>query len=290
MAWYSLLPNGNRSYILDLIPKNKFKRLSLIEAGLYTVNYICENYPPPYTLCLSGGLDSQVSLYVWKLSGKPFNTITVTYNDNLNYHDISYMLDYSKSLNVELTVKNLDLINFLENDLSNYAIEYSCSSPQICTHMRIAKEITDGTIIFSGNCITEFSDILDYVKLGIYRYSLSSKCKVIPYFLLETPEIAYSIYEPKINLDTGKRFERVEIYKSEGIPIIIPPSKYTGFETIRKMYEEKDYPIQTKLKYFSHPYRMKFDLLFRIPYEKIIGKTAVKNQRIQLAELPDYYI
>jgi len=43
------------------------------------IQKIIKNYPPPYTLLLSGGIDSQAMLQCWINANAPFKAITIKF-------------------------------------------------------------------------------------------------------------------------------------------------------------------------------------------------------------------
>jgi hypothetical protein len=260
--------NSKTSFYVDLtnlITSNK----SLLEISQRVIKEIIEKYPPPYYLMVSGGMDSQVMLWCWMNSGIDFIPISMKYTgapefkEILNDHDLIELDIFAKNNNIDIQYKYFDVINFLENDLERYAIKYQCTSPQICTHMKMSEIITDGTVIFSGNFARDFN--YTYTILGLKRYSDLSNRSVIPFFLLYDRELANIL---KYNSSNRKDYStnKVEAYSNLKVPVIPQPGKQTGFEIIKDYYDTRQdlkVPPKIRIKYASMPSKRKFDLLFR---------------------------
>lgn len=254
--------------------------MSPLDAGIYTVNYIIENYPPPYTLMLSGGIDSQAMLWAWHKSGHEFNTLSVRYNSNMNHHDLKTLEEFSKLHQIPITFIEFDVLDFLEKEFDLWANTYDCSSPQICTYMKIASMVTSGTRIFSGNFIAN-KVFLDYAILGIERFAKISNTPIVGFFFLETPELAYAFVDIfKKNEIQDPYLNRVECYRRSRYPVIAQEEKYTGFEEIKNYYDQYYSHLVTikhKLEVSSNPSRRVFDLLLRHPYEKKFKNPTIRS-------------
>lgn len=251
------------------------------------VNNIIKSYPAPYTLMCSGGTDSQAMIWAWMVSKVPFNIVSIRYISEgifFNEHDLVDLAEYAKKLNLTIEYKDFDVINFLENELPNYANEFDCDSPQICTHMKMSELVDSGTIMFGGNYLgiakkdnqnkiehgSKVHVAIYYTHLGLHRYSLKKTTEtrtIIPFFLLHDPKFTLSfgfVCDTVMNNHTKNT-----IYMNSGIPVVLPEQKYTGFEKLKDYYD-KYYNRVTpyaKLKFSSKPSNRVFDLLFRYPYE-----------------------
>ena len=249
-----------------------------LAASYFTIQHIIKNYPPPYTLMLSGGIDSQAMLYSWLISGEKFQTRVVRYNDGLNDFDLVEIAEFAKQHKVELTYFDFDLLNFLDCEYDKWANKYKCTSPQICTHMKICEDLP-GTAIFSGNFAAPGKLFVDDAIMGIYRYSLDKP--VVPFFFLETPELAYSLLPTIKHLNYGDEGfnDKTYAYHLAGFPVIGQPAKQTGFEKVKDLYDSTHkhlVTIRMRLEFANKPSRRVFDLLLRYPYEKKFGKPTYK--------------
>ena len=269
---------------------SKFKETvkSPIQAAVEAVNDVVENYPPPYNLFVSGGIDSQAMLYAWKTSKHPFNAYTFRYNQTYNIHDIQTLFLFCEQENIPYTIVDFDYLKFLEEEYDSIAMRYQCSSPQISMHIKMATMFT-GTNVFSGNFLLSNSALLSHAILGLYRYSRTSEGKnTIPYFFLHTPELAYCIsgfqQDNQDNFDEIDKLEepgyprKLRIYNLVGFPVIPQEQKFTGFERFKEHYDSHTYvneDLRNRLKYCNKPSARPFDWLFRYPYEEKFGNPSI---------------
>jgi hypothetical protein len=267
---------------------NEFKETvkSPLAAAIEAVNVIVENYPAPYNLLVSGGIDSQAMLYAWKMSNHPFNAVSFRYNQDFNWHDIKTLPQFCEQENIEYKIIDFDYLDFLENEYDSIARKYRCSSPQIAMHIKMAIMLP-GTRIFSGNFLSSSSAPLSCAVLGIYRFSMTEEGKnTIPYFFLHTPELAYSfnyfiysnLYGPVTQTNFSDQYPWVKEYQMMGFPIIPQEKKFTGFEKFKEHYDSHQYVLMDKinrLKYHDKPSHRPFDWIFRYPYEKMFGDSPL---------------
>lgn len=258
---------------------------SPLSAAIEAVNDIVTNYPAPYNLLVSGGIDSQAMLYAWKMSGHPFNAISFRYNQDFNWHDIKTLPQFCEQENIDYQIIDFDYLGFLENEYDSIAKKYRCSSPQIAMHIKMAMML-HGTRIFSGNFL--FADVasISPAILGIYKFSITNEGKnTIPYFFLHTPELAYGLNYFKYHKDQDEgSFEdspyisKVKTYQEMGFPVIEQEKKFTGFEKFKEHYDSHTYVLEdrtNRLKYHSKASHRPFDWLFRYPYERMFGDSTL---------------
>jgi hypothetical protein len=253
------------SLLLDF--KVNIKSIPAITAAIEAVNKIVESRPAPYTLMCSGGVDSQAMIWAWYCSGVPFNIVSIKYiSDGIwyNEHDLEKLEEFASRHNINVTYKKFDILKFLESDeLKQISKENDCHSPQICTHIKISELVESGTIMFSGNFLSQNSSSLNYTIFGLHRYAERIKDtnrNVIPYFFLHTPELAYAF--------TGNKVKE-QLYPDHGFPVILPEKKFTGFEKIKDYYDIQSHRVSTrdKLRFAGRASRRVFDLLFRYTLE-----------------------
>ncbi len=243
------------------------KILSPSEAAIDAVHKIAENYPAPYTLMCSGGVDSQTMILSWLASGIPFQIMAVRYiSDNIffNEHDLRTLPDLAELHGLTINYQDFDLISFLENNLTQFNNISDFGSPQFATHAKFSDFVPSGTILYSGNVLSKNLAQIDYYSLGGHRHAInidSEHKKIIPFFLLHTPDLAYSfLNNPKI--------QDPYIF-----PIHIQPvKKFNGFEKIKEYYDKYFDRITVPQKIKAVNYggfvvsSRVFDLLFRYPY------------------------
>jgi hypothetical protein len=257
-----------------------------LSAAIEAVNDIVKNYPPPYNLLASGGIDSQAMLYAWKKSNHPFNVYTFRYNKTYNSHDMETLHLFGEQENIDYTIVDFDYFKFLEEDYDSIAHRYQCSSPQIAMHIKMASFFNEGTCVYSGNFLGYNGAQLTYAILAVYRFSKTPEGKnVVPYFFLHTPELAHSLiqYSRNNSLDNDLAnnsthnttyMSRIIMYRATGFPVIPQKEKFTGFEKFKEHYDSHDYVLKdpnTRLRWQKKPSRRPFDWIFRYPYEDKFG-------------------
>lgn len=259
-------------------------RLSVYESAELTINSIIDNYPPPYNLMVSGGIDSQAMLFLWNKFGKNFVPVSFTYNTDLNLYDILTLEQIKYPFNFDIKIVDFDILSFLQHEVNEYALRYRCSSPCINAHIKMS-EYLKGTVIFAGDFIGEKFPLLSNAILGLYRASLCNP-NIIPYFFLHTPELGYSLQR---SLDKTLSLSRnsndydyqtkVEIYIKNGLMVSPQDNKTTGFEKIKDYYDEKYYnlvPKKDRIRFAAKHSKRTFDLLLRYPYELLFDKEPLK--------------
>lgn len=266
------------------------KVLPPFDAAIFTIEHIVKNYPAPYTLYLSGGVDSQAMLYAWHKSGVPYKTFSAVYNESLNEHDLCTLREFSAQHNITIDYHDFDLKSFLENEHDYYANEYYCGSPQITTFMKLADLTQNGTVIFSGQFIMKERNlgllgIPDRNNWSLYNYGVKSGKNIVPYFFLETCELAYAFDTTlpeirEVHID-GAYTDKVAAYQHYGFPVIgqldnltgytEKKSKLNGFEKIKIMYDtdppRQPTPQDRVSRIIGQISNRNFDLLYRNKYE-----------------------
>lgn len=253
-----------------------------VDAATLTVNNIVKNYPAPYTLMCSGGVDSQAMIWAWHMSGHPFEVVTIKYystNIWFNEYDQLELTEFTRLYNIPVTYIDFDIIPFLENDLSRTSLINDCDSPQICTHIKMTEFIKTGTIMFSGNFgNAEHRPTLTYTLLGMHRHAClveQPNRRIIPFFLLHTPELSCSFKKVSYSPSDGIGYiKRCSIYQKHNFPVIPQPAKYNGFEKLKEYYDQFPSRVdrKTRLIYSGRPSDRVFDLLFRYPLEKLTNR------------------
>lgn len=249
------------------------------EICIDAINKIYHKYPAPYTLMVSGGIDSQAMIWCWKQTQVAFNVVTIRYVDHdgtiLNNHDISNVESISSTYKIDVQYIDFNIIEFLEKYLLEYATKYQCTSPQITTYMCMSEMIPTGTVLFSGDFLATAA--YNYTIYGLKRYADITRRNVIPFFLLHDAELATVLTrEYKGNetdfLRNKPYLKKVNAMKKIGIPVIPQPRKYSGFEKVKDLYDNR-YDLITprdRLKFSNMPSKRLFDVIFRYKLTEII--------------------
>lgn len=299
MTWFkhhwASEPNSNLRFnglVIDLTGGERKQFPDTLNCAVDAVHEIVRRYPPPYVLYASGGIDSQAMIYAWYKSGVDFQVVTVSYNNNMNYHDIQYLFKYCSRLGIEVEICDFDAINFIKSpELITYAREYDCSSPQILTHIKMI-ESQPGTIIMSGNTFNGKNIGLNYTLLALDRYRIKTKSNLEPFFLASTPSITFlnSYCKTRYQFDISRNnpiadegflqnwyAQKTHIYNSMGAQVIPQKSRYTGFEKIKEIFDTLPVPINLKYKYRNKPSKRPFDVFYRYKVMDEIGLYSEEN-------------
>lgn len=262
------------------------------------IRSICDVHDGPYTLLVSGGVDSQAMIYAWRKSGIPFSVVHYSYGDNIE--DGMTLEAFCISWGIEYQIKSFDVESFITSDeYKQMAIKYDCASPHILTYMKLAS-FHNETVIMGGNYLSHFSTSLNWTILGLDRYRQITKPNFIPFFLCSSPGLAYAFYKSEIDLqrrykdhvpialgrETGY-YTKVKAYEFAGIPVIKQSKKLTGFEAIKERYDLAKVDRLTKMKWSNMPSKRPFDVIFRyglfdiLPYGFYSEKnTIIHNEYI----------
>lgn len=262
--------------------KIPIKQMASLDAAHLAIEHITKNYPKPYYLMCSGGIDSQTMLWAWHTSGVEYQVVSVKYitdygwcKRRFNQHDLVTLDEFCGIHGIPINYKTFDVIDFLENgELQKVSKENNCNSPQICTHIKMCSDIEDGTILFSGNFLSMpgantvdiIRSTLNYTILGLQRRSLVRK--MVPFFLNFTPELAYSLSHGREHSVKSDR-PIISSLRHHGYPVIEPKQKFNGFEKIKDHYDQYDDTITAlqRLQYRSRGGVRAFDFMFRFSLE-----------------------
>lgn len=242
---------------------------------------ITANFPGPYSLMGSGGIDSQAMIYAWERSGVPYTIYHYTYDD-LNDKDTQAIRKFVEKLGIESKIiyQNFKVLDFLEStQLTDLAKEIDCVSPQILTHCSLIAK-TPGTVVLSGNFLNGYNAYINYSIHGLQRYTERVKNNVVPFFFLQTPELAYSFYNIGKNIIVGADkpdymtpdyYLRWKTYQGAHFKVYPQTNKKTGFEKIKDLYDSAKVEGKLKLKYGNMPSQRPFDYLFRYRLFETVG-------------------
>lgn len=277
-------PNANERLnplIIDV--KRPQSYVPPLNAAIDAVNKIAQNFPPPYNLLVSGGVDSQCTILSWVKSGIPFKITHYSYNGQ-NAHDTETLLQFCEQNNLDVQIENFDVDNFLNSsEYIELAKKYDVASPHILTYIKLAS-LHEDTVVMSGNFITNTSGLsagINYTILGLDRFRLISKSNFIPFFFLYTPELAFAFQDTDIKnqndlikrgMDDIIYANKCKTYIDSGFNVIPQKSKMTGFEKIKISYDTAHVPRALVIKYRLEKSKRPFDFLYRYALYDHIGR------------------
>lgn len=281
---------NNEAFILRKSPSDQWwvnygqcetKPLNFEQECLRTAQRIRASTDLPLWVLFSGGVDSEVTLRSFVQAGLQVQAAILRFKNDLNIHDISYAVIACEELEVPYKIFDLDLVEFWETKLWDYAIPTQCVSPQLLTTMYLADQIDGYPILGSGECfLAKETDQQWYLwereKIASwYRHFLIQRRDACPGFFQYTPEIILSyLNDPMVqsliqnNLidQTDTKESKLRIYK-QYFDLISRP-KYTGFEKVQDL----DFKYRKQLK-SQFP---DSDQIYRTSATQLITQLSVK--------------
>ena len=108
-----------------------------------------------YTLCLSGGYDSQFLFLLLKQFGIEFNCVSYSMlwkDDVVNANDFLAAQRLCKKYNVSLDTVEIDATEFFESgEYGLIAKKYQCFSPQIALHCKFLENLPHNKLLLGGD-------------------------------------------------------------------------------------------------------------------------------------------
>lgn len=227
-------------------------------------------------LAFSGGIDSQCMVQSWVEAGLKFDLYTLVFNDDLNIQDVSSARNYCKIHNLPLKEVQLDIVKFLTRENYDYGVKYYSASPHFNTHYKFYNILFD--MGYTGVCAggdaprffeNKIGNSFNRNNLNFINYNKIENVSCQGSFLSFYPELAWAIfmlegnevfeselYDYSINKKPQLEFlynRKIHSYTSVGFNIIPQAEKYTGFELVKKYFEEKTGDGWAFEKLFRHP-------------------------------------
>lgn len=291
---FGRLPDDEETFIAQCGPLNKLP-LPPKETAVLAARRIFENANGlKIKLCLSGGIDSACMLEAFLESGVSFEAVFLRFKNSLNEFDISTNLTTCEALGVPFSFVDLDILQFFDSgEFLQTSEKYECQSPQMAAHLWLLDRV-DGLPVMAGNPIAPIWRGNNWFFVGLpgelhsvyFKYFLLNNRPGVPMFFLYSPELISSFLhlqcmQPYINkqiLNTAEYnyLEKCNGYKEGGFTSAPRANKYTGFEQVRKIYDDR---------HGTHS-GVSFDRLFRAPLEKMFPFPENYIQLIPLEYLP----
>lgn len=298
--WYTAefenVPNSNKrlnSLILDFSSAEDLQQISPQQASQLAIDQIVAKHPGPYTLLASGGIDSQVMILMWVASGYPFSVVHYSYGTNTE--DTATLRKLCAKFLIPFKLRHFDAKQFITSpELIELAKRYDCSSPQILTYIKFTSNHSE-TCMMAGNFIGLQGCGLNWTLLAMERFASLDKKNFIPFFLMYTPELAYSFLDLSVKiakdhlLTDGGYSVKNQVYKAAGYDVIQQSSKLTGFEEIKASFDDHKIPALNRIRWAHKPSRRPFDLLYRYALLDHIGDYNSSYKIIHPASINKQY-
>jgi hypothetical protein len=230
-------------------------------------------------VALSGGIDSQAACLILKQCGVPFTAAIMEFNDELNKHDVESAKAFCSMFAIPYVTINFNILEFLSRSLASYVEKYDCPSPQLTAHCRLFEMIIEqhspSSIIAGGNppCIRDgkWEFISSRSHTVWMTFAKLNKYPLIGNFLGYSLDIAlpFMVLQPDMPIDPEKRYKaKVSGMRRCGIPVVPQKQKFTGFELVKKHFENMTgdgWSFEKLFRLPHHTKRPEYDSVFDIP-------------------------
>jgi len=245
-----------------------------------------ESLGPFPALCFSGGIDSQAMLHCFAEADLEAHVVIFKYNNDLNKHDVDHAKAYCHTFDIPYREIEFDIVSFLTRDNVSMTEQYGGFSPQFNTHYRFIEVLTHmgyTGVCFGGNAPEkhgqEYGKNLEKNQMHWVKCHDKFQIAVQGSFLSFSPELALALavstpslgaklpnqsvaWEEYQKLRHLKYEQKIIGYKRIGFDIMQQPTKYTGFEKVKELFEEKTGDGWAFEKQFRYP-------LSRLPGTKV---------------------
>jgi len=273
---------------IDFFTNLKFDNISLRQYRIDAAIHCAEALGNKPALCLSGGIDSQAMVQCWKEAELDFDVIILTFKNNLNVQDSNHAKLYCEKNNIKYIEIEFDIISFLTRENMDIGEKYRLCSPHFTTHYKLAE------ILFSkgytGVCYggaTPYNHLEEYgfnfSQNPFHFLKVSSKFEGIfqGSFLSFYPQLAWSIafltdkfvedvivnkehnkmriWEDEQRMNHIRYLQKITGYQRAGLTVIPQETKYTGFELVKKYFQDLTGDGWTFEKRFRYPLTLRFN-------------------------------
>lgn len=281
-----MINEDGRDHVVNLSPEFftslKFDNESLRQYRIDAAIRCAETLGNKPALCLSGGVDSQSMVQCFYEANLKFDIFILVFNDELNRQDVEHAKLFCQKHNYPYYELPINIITYLNRDNFATSEHYKSLSPQFNTHYRMAEMLYSKG--YTGVCC---GGLAPYKKGDTYGCSFDK----IPFhfvkaqdkfkgafqgsFLSFSPELAWAIclqcedFDIDVTLDgSSNKFRnweteqqlnavrykiKLDSYRRCGFDILPQEQKYTGFEFVKKYFEEQTGDGWTFEKRFRYP-------------------------------------
>ncbi len=245
-------PNGQ--FLLEIGQCEREPRQPLEEA-IFAARQIFERAERPLWLCMSGGVDSECMALAFLYAKIPFKVAIQRFENDLNWYDIAPAIAFCRLHQIPFRIFDLKIIDFYHGGAYlDYAVQFRCFSPQLCTHLHLLNQI-DGYPILSGNLTNIYRSESGKVLLALPddlffcydRYFYSQARRGTGLFFFDTPELIYSFLrlpslqrmlfrKENISKQGMSYAQKCFAYREGGFWIMNREDKFTGFEEVKKFF------------------------------------------------------
>lgn len=269
--FYTILGTGS-TFSLDIKGCTRQPK-TFHEELLWNAEYLYNNKVGKINICYSGGIDSEYILELFLSMGMEVNVVVLKYENDLNYHDIKYALDYCEHKKIKPIIIDVNFENFVKSGkIVDVASTVNCVVWQYPIMMDAFSKL-DGTVLlgsdephFHKNKETNdwHFDEMERIMAVWDRWYKFNNIPGTPCLLSYSPEtiLAYmndplviDLFDNKVPGKEGTNSSKNIIY-NRIFNSIHPRTKYTGFEKIAELpiFEHPNIlKVKTKVSDFHLP-------------------------------------
>ncbi len=224
----------------------------------------------------SGGMDSELVLRSFIEAGIEVNAITVEFERGINEHDILWARKFCEIYDINHIIRPLNIEEFWDNQLLDYALPVQCNSPQFPVTMWLLDQTPGFPVIGSGDsAIKRLEGTNDFVfdeqenYLTLYLHLMRRNRIGVPAFFQYTPELLLAFFEHPILQDyrnfKAKQDRLISIPKykfpiyQHSFPKLENRIVYNGFEKIEDLDKKYRSRLHKLCQGAGQPLRFDFD-------------------------------
>jgi len=209
---------------------------------------IYENSTKPIKVHLSGGVDSEVVARSFLLESIPFTAVICRHDNNKNYHDIKYAIEFCKENNLLYQFVDLDRDWFMSEGSIPYIKKYKTATFNVAQIFYCFEQIDGHHVLGLGDLYIHKNNSPFFISEFEHIYRIEDYLNVnqiegTPFFFKYTPEMIVSYLEKerlkkwfiKHNYRRGyfsNKEDKFNLYK-DSFPELKKRPIYHGYETVR---------------------------------------------------------
>lgn len=310
LDYEGLLHNNGRDHIVNLpvsfFNELQFDSISLKQYRIDAARLCAETLGDNPALCFSGGADSQAMLQSWHEANLKFDTFIVVFNDGLNNQDSDHAIQFCKQNGYPYKELHFNVIQFLNRDNYEYGKKYNSCSPHFNVHYRVVEILRDmgyTGVCNGGDAPYNHNDVWgeNFAQRPFHYLKIQDKIQV-PFqgsFLSFYPQLAWAIalltesrtevfnsvdtiirnWELEQEVKRQRYIKKIDAYRRVGFNVLPQETKFTGFELVKKYYEDLTGDGWTFERKFRHP------LVAELDHDKTVYKFNLTPDQLEVVNL-----
>lgn len=314
-----MINEDGRDHVVNLSPEFftnlKFDSESLRQYRIDAAVRCAETLGSKPALCLSGGIDSQAMIQCFYEAGLKFDIFILSFNDGLNKQDVDHAKLFCDKFNYPYIELPFNIISYLNRDNFTTGEHYKSLSPQFNVHYRMAEILyakgytgvcCGGFVPHKQNIIYGYNFdkvVMHYVKAqdkfsGRFQgnflsfspelsWAVALQCEYLDVDVtLDGTSNAFRNWETEQKLNMIRYKHKIDSYVRAGFNVIPQEQKYTGFEFVKKYYENITGDGWTFEKRFRYPLTNAFSkdmsaYKFALSKEQFDTISAIHNNNLR---------